>query len=67
MLHEPKRERLTTNDGTPELIKEDEVSSNDAIVSKKNFRLLSLDGWAVALALAAALLVRLGVVKHIPW
>jgi len=43
------------------------VSSNEAIVSKKNFRLLSLDGWAVALALAAALLVRLGVLKHIPW
>jgi hypothetical protein len=44
------------------------VSSNDGIIiSKKNFRLLSLDGWAVALALAAALLVRLGVLKHVPW
>jgi hypothetical protein len=43
------------------------VSSNEAIVSKKNFGLLSLDGWAVTLALAAALLVRLGVLKHIPW
>jgi len=30
-------------------------------------RLLSLDGWAVFLALLAALLVRVGVVKHIPW
>ena len=28
---------------------------------------LSLDAWAVAAALAAALLVRAGVVKHIPW
>lgn len=28
---------------------------------------LSLDTWAVASALAAALLVRAGVLKHIPW
>lgn len=28
---------------------------------------LSLDTWAVAGALAAALLVRAGVLKHIPW
>lgn len=28
---------------------------------------LTLDGWAVALALFAALLVRLGVFKHVPW
>jgi hypothetical protein len=28
---------------------------------------ISLDTWAVALALAAALLVRAGVLKHIPW
>ena len=27
----------------------------------------SLDTWAVAIALAAALLVRAGVLKHIPW
>ena len=27
----------------------------------------SLDTWAVASALAAALLVRAGVLKHIPW
>ena len=27
----------------------------------------SLDTWAVATALAAALLVRAGVLKHIPW
>jgi len=30
-------------------------------------RRLSLDSWAVLLALAAALLVRLGVFKTIPW
>lgn len=28
---------------------------------------LSLDTWAVVSALAAALLVRAGVLKHIPW
>ena len=28
---------------------------------------LSLDSWAVLLALLAALLVRAGVFKHIPW
>jgi len=28
---------------------------------------MSLDTWAVASALAAALLVRAGVLKHIPW
>lgn len=28
---------------------------------------LSLDSWAVALALLAALLVRAGILKHIPW
>jgi len=29
--------------------------------------LLSLDTWAVIFALLAALLVRVGVIKHIPW
>jgi hypothetical protein len=28
---------------------------------------LSLDSWAVFLALLAALLVRAGVFKHVPW
>jgi len=28
---------------------------------------LSLDSWAVLIALLAALLVRAGVFKHIPW
>jgi len=28
---------------------------------------LSLDSWAVLLALLAALLVRAGVFKHVPW
>jgi hypothetical protein len=30
-------------------------------------RLLSLDTWAVLLALAAALLVRSGLLTHVPW
>jgi hypothetical protein len=33
---------------------------------KKPWR-LSLDTWAVLVALLAALLVRAGVLKHIPW
>lgn len=28
---------------------------------------ISLDAWAVAIALGAALLVRAGILKHIPW
>lgn len=30
-------------------------------------RILSLDTWAVLAAFVAALLIRIGVVKHIPW
>jgi len=30
-------------------------------------RILSLDGWAVAVALLLTALVRLGVLKHISW
>jgi hypothetical protein len=30
-------------------------------------RIFSLDTWAVLLALTAALLVRLGVIKSVPW
>jgi hypothetical protein len=30
-------------------------------------RIFSLDGWAVAVALLLAALVRLGVLKHISW
>ena len=32
----------------------------------RRFR-VSLDAWAVASALLAALLVRAGVLKHVPW
>ncbi len=33
----------------------------------KSNRLLSLDTWAVLLALVAALLVRLDLIKTVPW
>jgi len=36
-------------------------------VVQKQRRVLSLDGWAVGIALLLAVLVRLGVLKHIAW
>ncbi len=33
----------------------------------KPTRLLSLDTWAVLLALVAAVLVHLGIIKNVPW
>lgn len=33
----------------------------------KTNRLFSLDTWAVLLALVAALLVHLGILKNVPW
>jgi hypothetical protein len=38
----------------------------NAVEVKKPWQ-LSLDSWAVVVALLAALLVRAGVFKHIPW
>lgn len=35
--------------------------------SSASQRRFSLDSWAVLLALAAALLVRIGILKTIPW
>lgn len=43
------------------------MSANDTEVDKPKSRLLSLDTWAVLAAFVAALLIRIGVVKHIPW
>ncbi|MGB2624697.1 MAG: hypothetical protein WA857_19825 [Candidatus Acidiferrum sp.] len=40
-------------------------AEENAVQVKKTW--LSLDAWAVLLALLAALLVRVGVFKHIPW
>jgi hypothetical protein len=42
-----------------------ETNANTA-QDKKPWR-LSLDSWAVVVALLAALLIRAGVFKHIPW
>jgi hypothetical protein len=39
----------------------------DQAAEKKPARNLSLDGWAVAIALLLAALVRLGVLKHVGW
>ncbi|HWF02501.1 MAG TPA: hypothetical protein VHA06_02390 [Candidatus Angelobacter sp.] len=36
-------------------------------VAQKKKPVLSLDGWAVAIALALAALVRLGILKHVAW
>ncbi len=37
-----------------------------ATTEKRNFH-LSLDTWAVLLALAAALLIRAGIIPRVPW
>lgn len=42
------------------------MSESRAPVSPNAFR-LSLDAWAVAAAFVLALLVRTGVLKHVPW
>jgi hypothetical protein len=41
-------------------------TESTAVSTRKNW-LLSLDSWAVVAAFAAALLIRAGVFKHIPW
>ncbi|MFZ3212974.1 MAG: hypothetical protein WA188_15835 [Terriglobales bacterium] len=43
-----------------------EADDKKSSANGRPFR-ISLDTWAVAIALAAALLVRAGVLKHIPW
>jgi hypothetical protein len=42
------------------------MSSSEVIASRKKW-VLSVDGWAVVAAFLAALLIRAGVFKHIPW
>lgn len=42
-------------------------NEQDDSATQKNTPWLSLDSWAVAIALLLVLLVRLGVLKHIPW
>jgi hypothetical protein len=43
------------------------MGTNAAAVTSQRRWLLSLDGWAVLAAFFAALLIRLGVFRHIPW
>ncbi|HKV25667.1 MAG TPA: hypothetical protein VJN93_13825 [Candidatus Acidoferrum sp.] len=43
------------------------MGGNKEVSAPNNRRRISLDGWAVLLALLAALLVRTGILKHIPW
>jgi hypothetical protein len=43
------------------------MSVNSQSVSSSKKWLLSVDGWAVLAAFVAALLIRAGVFKHIPW
>ena len=43
------------------------MSTKTEAPQSQNKRKFSLDTWAVFLALLAALLVRVGAVKHIPW
>jgi hypothetical protein len=41
------------------------MTTNTQPLPKKKW--LSLDTWAVLMALAAALLIRAGVLTHVPW
>jgi hypothetical protein len=43
------------------------MSTPENDVQRKKPWRLSLDSWAVVVSLLAALLVRAGVFKHIPW
>ncbi len=43
------------------------MGSEEKVAQVKKPWRLSLDSWAVLIALFAALLVRAGVLKHIPW
>jgi hypothetical protein len=44
-----------------------QMSVDPKAVNPNKNRLLSLDGWAVLAAFVAALLIRAGVFKHVPW
>ena len=45
----------------------DQLITDQTQKAKKKPINLSLDGWAVAIALLLAALVRLGVLKHVAW
>jgi hypothetical protein len=46
---------------------EDQPVQDQKQIAEKKKPILSLDGWAVAIALALAALVRLGILKHVAW
>jgi hypothetical protein len=48
-------------------IQEDKVMADQRNEASKKSRGLTVDGWAVAIALLLAALVRLGVLKHVAW
>jgi hypothetical protein len=48
-------------------LNEEVEMAEDPVATTANKRGLSLDWWAVLLALVLALLVRVGVLQHIPW
>jgi len=43
------------------------MSTKEQVVATSKKWILSLDSWAVVAAFVAALLVRVGVFKHVPW
>lgn len=43
------------------------MSTKAGAAEVKKWWHLSLDSWAVVLALVLALLIRVGVFKHVPW
>jgi hypothetical protein len=47
--------------------KEKQMSADAKTVRSHKSWLLSLDTWAVLAAFVAALLIRAGVFKHVPW
>ena len=44
-----------------------ETDKSTSAASEKTRRFLSLDSWAVILALGLSLFVWLGWIKHVPW
>jgi hypothetical protein len=45
----------------------EQIVPASATAAEKEKRGLSLDGWAVVVALALVAMVRLGVLKHVVW
>ena len=43
------------------------MSNTNSPVQSKSSQRFSLDSWAVLIALAAAILIRAGIIQRIPW